>query len=522
MSSITYGSYSFPTPHPFVSLDDSPVYINGTLDHINKKISLIGRFTGSSLEALNLEKRKLISGLSTGYLTLSIDSDQFQYCKPTTISFQDSNLSSVLPYSIEMEAFESKAFSKYFGVSDPVDSWSYQEQNNRIVNATHTISAIGKKVDANSPLQNARNFVTGNLNGFKQFSTFFTGQSGFLRSTTEEIDEFKGSYSVTQNYVFSDSRTPITNSGIVTAKTQISYSKGQPIQVTVNGNILGSIDGPLVNESMITAAQAKDLAIQSMTKSKSNFETGLYSILNKDPISQSFAHNETSNTIDFSFTFANADDYRPNGPTNNYTVNVTAAKDTNNITVAVNGSITYIGSDNLYTGGAVESSPRFLAINSYFSGLNIFDFARQGYSDFLLMNTGYETGTYLNKDEVEQQVSKNPYDCMIEYNYVYTNRTQLSENLINCELNISDNKPIKLEVVKNGINGYPYQTIADKTLGEMSVEATSLNTSGFLQELSGVADSLFAQKGSCVIKKSESFGIATDSISYSIAKYYKP
>lgn len=522
MSSISYGNYQFPNPLPFVAVEDTPFFAEGTLDYINQKISLIGRFTGINIQSLNQQKNLLIKAFSTGYQTLTVDGQTFDFIQPASISFDDSNLTSILPYSIELLGSEEKAFSKYFGITSPSNSWSYQEQDDRTVTASHKVSAVGVKIDANSRLDNARAFVEANLTGFQQLSTFFSGQSGFLRSVNEEINELQGSYAVTENYIFSDSRTPINPSGIITANTQISYSRDQGVSVTVNGGIVGAIEGTPVIESMFTANDAKQIAAQAIESSRSDYEAIVYSALNKSPVSYNYNHNEISNTIDFSFVFSNADDYRADGPINNYTSSIACSRDSNNISVSINGSVTYLGTGNLYTGGAVESNPRFLAVSGYFTGIDPYALAQEAYNDFILMYTGYETGNYLNKEVIEESIVKNPIEAKIDYNYTYSNRIQLSTGLKNCEVTISDSKPIQLDVIKNGMNGFVSQTVVDQTLGIFQVDGTSLDKENELSTLRSIVDSII--NGNTGIDQNitfqESNSVAVDSISYSISKYY--
>ena len=125
--SITYGSYTFPDPTPLVGQSVNPVYVAGKLDHYQDGVELIGNLTGANLSGLHLQKMQMISGLMSEYETLTVSNDdsnkEFTCSKPTSISFSDSDLTTVLPYSVSFESFSSGVFSEYFGVQSPVDNW---------------------------------------------------------------------------------------------------------------------------------------------------------------------------------------------------------------------------------------------------------------------------------------------------------------------------------------------------------------------------------------------------------------
>ena len=69
---ITYGSYTFPEPTPFVGQGVDPVFIAGKADHFKDSIELVGNLTGENLSGLHLQKMKMISGLLSTFETLTI------------------------------------------------------------------------------------------------------------------------------------------------------------------------------------------------------------------------------------------------------------------------------------------------------------------------------------------------------------------------------------------------------------------------------------------------------------------
>ena len=103
-ATVTYGSYTFPTPSPFVAETTAPIFLSGQSDYFMDQVSLIGNITGSDLSGLDLQKMQMISGLLSEFQTLKITGDAegkvYSGAKPVSISFSDSDLTTVLPYSV--------------------------------------------------------------------------------------------------------------------------------------------------------------------------------------------------------------------------------------------------------------------------------------------------------------------------------------------------------------------------------------------------------------------------------------
>lgn len=160
-TSITYGSYSFPEPLPLFSEEDEPVKLAGLYDHSAIRVNIVGYLTGADLSGLDLQKMQMISGFLNEYedLTVTVENES-KVCSGAyveSISFQDSDLTTFLPYSLTALYYSGETFSDYFKVADPSNSWSYSEGENKIITATHSVSARGLKVDSVDALVNARN-----------------------------------------------------------------------------------------------------------------------------------------------------------------------------------------------------------------------------------------------------------------------------------------------------------------------------------------------------------------------------
>ncbi|HAI40007.1 MAG TPA: hypothetical protein DCM40_18880, partial [Maribacter sp.] len=108
-------------------------------------------------------------------------------------------------YTINLQAHQSGYFSSSYGVLDPVDEFSYDEQQeDEIVTLTHNVSARGFRVGATQAFDNAKNFVVGRtgISGKinSEFVTTGNCDSWVLKTQSETIDRVNATYSVSEIY----------------------------------------------------------------------------------------------------------------------------------------------------------------------------------------------------------------------------------------------------------------------------------------------------------------------------------
>jgi hypothetical protein len=307
---IIYDSYTFPEPSPSVVVSSEPVYLSGNYDYNVGSISLAGIITGDGIVELNSSREDMISGLSSEFKTLDVDTGSFNFVKVEEISFEESDYTTVLPYSVTFSYYEEKVFSDFFGVSDPVDAWSFQAEN-KIVTATHTVSAKGIKKDANRPIDNAKSFVDSkrqeNINNVSAFFTAINASSYVLEGTSEKIDAAAGSYSIEDTYKFHEDTAYdfALPDKIVTCSVSIDTDKESKVKASVNGSIKGALNGTDVDVSDFDFSKAQNIALEYLSESKSTEEN--YSLDNLTADGFSYNVNEKANTVDFSFNLVQED-----------------------------------------------------------------------------------------------------------------------------------------------------------------------------------------------------------------------
>ena len=491
MSSVSYGSYNFPTPLPAIAESVEPIFIAGNFDHSKVKIDVAGFITGENPEGLLKAKKAMVDGLSSSFHSFVVLGQAYTFSKPTAINFEETKMSTLLPYSVSFESLEEGSFSAYFGVRGPVNNWTYSEEDGRIISATHTISAIGTKVQNGDSLENAKTFVN-NLTGFQNLSSFHDGNTAFIMSTVENIDPAKKKYSVTETYKFDSSDHPVSNVGIGNLSASINYAKSSELKVDVNGSIIGALGGSTVSIASFTEDQATEYAKQSVISTLSDFEADVYSFISDGPTTYKYTVNAGENKIDFSFSFLNSDCVQKIGNVCHETsASISATKDNGTITVSVQGKLFFNSSVKVVGDVPPETSERFVEVKNAFATVNQFNLATQAFKSFIsAKGSEYKVlSPRLSQSPVSFSENKSPFPCEISYNYQYNNIIDPSNGaLTNCLVTISDSVPIVQETIKPSVLGFASQIVCERTLGKFSVSASSQDSGDKLDKLKGVVD----------------------------------
>ena len=528
---VTYGSYTFPSPSPFVAETTNPIFLSGQSDYFMDQVSLIGNITGSNLSSLDLQKMQMISGLLSEFQTLKVtgyaEGKVYSGAKPVSISFSDSDLTTILPYSVSFEAYSSGTFSKFFGVIDPQDNWSFSEQDGRISNATHTVSAKGLNLgNGVSAITNAKNFVSGRIGGLNNISLFQTGDSAFLMSRDEKIDSSASIYSLTENYSYSTTENSLYTglSGILELDTSISLDQNGKVSVSLNGNLKGSIDanstGALLTTGNFTPADAQEVAANVVASSFSNYETGTYSFSNRGPTSYNYTLNTGTNSLAFTFNFENSSNTEQTGNIlHTKTASVSASKDDANTKVTINGELKYNSNASFITEtGDPTLTSQWLDLRRELSGINFFDLATEALIDFTGCATGYQiSGIYLNETPLESGVNKDPFEGIISYNVSFDNRIDLSSGeLTGLRVSIKDDRPIQISGLKPSLAGFATQNVNERKVGLYSVSASCDGGTGLLETLESNVNKYI----SGVFDQAKSESVSDNTISFNLTRYY--
>tara|TARA_R110002020_G_scaffold142040_2_gene313923 strand:+ start:1989 stop:3587 length:1599 start_codon:yes stop_codon:yes gene_type:complete len=529
--SITYGSYTFPDPTPFVGQGVEPIYVAGKADHLKNTIDLVGSLTGENLSGLHLQKMKMVSGLLSEFQTLTITNDtvnkEFTFSKPVSISFADSDLTTVLPYSVAFESFDSQSFSEFFGIRNPQDKWSFTEEDGRITDVSHNVSAQGVRVTSTPPLVNARHFVTGRTTGCLDLSLFQTGGNAFLMSRTEDIDKSNNTYGITENYKYSTTQNPVTDSGIFTSNTKISFDRDGGLNVDVDASIQGSMDGGktghLIHTGLFTTGQATEIAINAVASSLSDYESGVYSFIGRGPKTVSYNIDTGLNKVDFSYKFPDPSNLDQEGNIlHTQSASVSASKDDSKIKIGIQGDFKFNAPFEIMGTGDPATGERFKEVDAQYSGVlansGFLNLAIEALKDFREDATGYHiSGDFVNPEPLSRSINKIPAQSVISYNFEFDNRIDLaSGTLSGLKVDISDKKPIELSGIVMSLDSFATQKIMNRRAGEYSVSASCEASTGDMQTLIDVVSGHMTG----IFVFSESSSVNDDTISYNTSRYY--
>ncbi len=536
--SVQYDSYNFPSPLPAIAESDELIVFGGKYDHKAINIDLIGTITGDSLTSLHLKKMQMVSGFLNEYqdltVTLGSDTRVFSKCLVESIDFSKSDLSTVLPYSVSFKTFENETFSEYYKIASPVDNWSYSEQDNKIIQATHNVSAKGLKVDSSDPLTNARSFVNSKLTqGFEYVGFFNGGSNGFLSSRNEKVDRKTDTYSVTEVYIYSASDQPLSSNGVVDVSTDISYDRNSELSVSVKGSVKGGMDANVGGSTMLTtgdfsAEMATNTAVDAIASSLSAYENSKYTFVSDGPSTYEYKLDTGDNRLEFSFGFENVENLDLVTGTDNesrvlhtHTASVSCSKDSPTISVSVEGALSFYGTSSLSIKNISQAgaeNERYKVVSGAFELIDQYSLAKKAADEFSQVALDYEfTSSYLNQEPVSFSIDKNPNTNEISYNYTYNNVIDYSDgDLKDFSASIVDKVPIQKNDVKQTIGGFKANVVADRTLGEYSINASSNDEENKLATLKSIAAGLCSGKH----KITDSHNVQESSISYNLAKYY--
>jgi len=518
-SLVTYGGYEF-HPAPFFSLNDQPVFLSGQFDYTAQSIYLIGQLTGCSLIDLKNAKNSLIAACSSGFQELTVGNTGFSYAKPVGINFQESKLTKILPFEITFEAFQNSEFSQFYGISDPIDIWTYSENEDRIVSASHEVSAKALKVSADSLLL-AKNFVNGRLKGFDNLSIFFTGNTYILTNKTESLNRLSNSYSVKEEWTLSNSLTKYDRPDcIIRPNSKISFD-GTDLSISVDGTMIGGISGS-ISTGYFSPEDAREYAKETTLNFKSYLEADYYDQVLKAPNSYTYNVNTGANTINFSFNFSHPDNLNTGDVNHEFSISFDGSKDSPFVTANLQGRVFYDSYRDVFLTGSPENGTRYQKVEAYFSGVDPYLIAQQYFNYYKEGNLIYSQNPLATQFK-SLTIDKKPFDSSIEYSFSYSNEIDFFPNIItNAQVTITFEHSIaKYAINKTIDNSFCtqelYQTLERKivsvngnTITGVPIQQSLLYLSGWMNQYSSTDGTLLSstlETGDSRISMSKTFVI---------------
>lgn len=288
---------------PFVSFSRESDGWWQSVDTFNLEGEIIG--CGSDFSGLLQKQQDLINNFSENFKSFQIkESGQTIFSSDSVIvrdiSFDESNYTYILPFVVNLEIFDPLSFSGKYYVTNPVDEFSIEEDDDRSVNITHTISADGV-TNQYAAIYNAKNWVysrTGLGNFIKPaFIKFHNYSQPTLLSLSESVNRLDGSHSVTENYIFDQANIA---TGLIRYNNTITKDINDFTTVTIEGRIEGGIGRNLQNlRDQYRNLDLWSLAFDVYSGCTNNGD------LNSFYLTSGVTENIQSNTLNFNVAFNN-------------------------------------------------------------------------------------------------------------------------------------------------------------------------------------------------------------------------
>lgn len=485
-------------PTPLVGITDNAIKYNNRWG-ISQNISLQGQLTGCSYSSILSQQQRLLNIFSKDFQTLQIiESNKVllnnNYNVIKNINFDNSSYVGILGYNISLDCYPEHLFSGVFGVLDPVDEFSFQETENKLLEITHRVSAKGINTSSlySNSFDNAKNYVlnrTG-LNSFIEpaFATYCTGASLCIDSFRESINRFDNTYSVEEKYVSLDMFHGGYGYIRETAEYSCDLSRGVAA-LSLAGEVkscknadLNTLRQKYLNYDVFSAA------VHAYSGACGRID------LNPDYISSGVNEDIYTKTIGFNVQFDN--NFTPKIHFD-YSTDIQVGEDDITI-VNIKGTIK----------GRGDLLNKYSLVQDYYDNqLNLFYLANESYKEFCNNNIIYP----LRNQQLNYSVTKNPFLGEISVSTSYDNKILLSPEFNFLDYTL-DFKPSLTQIRSTPLVNIPgsscnsnYSTVslgyanrANLSINGRAVASCDGNYASIIAAIKNVANSSLIQYGNIV------------------------
>jgi len=447
---------------------------------LSRDFTLAGVLTGlNNYNLLITAQQQLISNFSSDFYPLVIQQDGINlysgnYIYIKDINFSESPYVNTVPFSIEISTFDQQNWSGVYGILEPREEFNYTEDENGIIQLTHSISAKGFN-NSQGALETAKQFVLSRSGIQNKINPLFIvnpfNNPYSLQTVEENFDTLNGTYSLNCNY---NSDQLSSGSGVFryTVTTESGYDLGQT-QVTIDG----TIDLPLGSSVQALRNRYRQINPYNLANTQYVQIFGVNDLRNT-PISSGVVENETERNLSFNVVFNN---HAGNLVDVDYTTNIQYDNVSQITTVSLNAEIFGYG----------PLQQRYARVLDYYiSGFDSFALASKDYNQ----NRGLLIPSYsffpLNVDADTESANYDTFNGKITYSATWTNKLLPPTPLANWDYSINV-KPSILQLSSKPsleINGYyTVFNLNYYNLEEISIQGSAnvLRTDNILQ---GVED----------------------------------
>ena len=439
--SITYdGNNPFGDVTPFVGLSREAIRYQhrwGTVDRITLTGQIIndcGELGYGGASAFYQKKIAICEAFSSNFKPLNINVNGASYFAEVayvrSISFDESNFATSVPYSIEIQCYQEDTFIGQYGVLDPVNEFSFEEGDDRTITVNQNISASGFNTAGVGALQNAINFCqSASSDPSEWIGTLFLDSvvsTPVLLTENESLNRLSGTYSIQRQWVYDPY---LSGDGILRYSVDSDYNLETGVTIiSLDGSLSGgkniNIDqlrGRFLNTNFydIASSAFADVSLNLLTEQKN---------VEEDPFQK---------IISFSFTWDND----PNEGLN-YLISGNYDAQSGITSVSVEGSLT---GDRLSTMQELRAK-----LNSY----NFYSLASAEFPEITL-----------NTKEISKSIGENEKDKTISFSFTWNNSPNLDEGLGDLIYTIEKNCTQDSGITSVSISG----SLTDQACGEVTI-----------------------------------------------------
>lgn len=370
-------------------------------------ISLEGSLTGcGGLNRMLQLQSGILNGFGRNYQKLSIEDNGQQVflsdiARVESINFEDSNYAYKVPFTINLKCYPSGFFSGVYGVLDPVNQFSFNEQPDQSVNFTHKVSARGFNTDLSNSnaLQNAINFCISNSGIDNAVSPNFISNSNFsnsiLQTTSLSIDRFQGTCSLDESWIYDP---VLGGNGILRYSTD--FNSGN-IEGVTSASLKGSLQGG--ENVSISDLRSRFVTLDIFDLASNEYNNFFTGDLNEVPLQVEISDNANEKTISFTYSFD--DDPRPNPSfEDNFSMGLNEINGVKTANLDV--KFKWKGNCKCNNGHGWEQ------IKNAANNFNYFQLASE-------KNAYYNNGTFLKRSPVGSGISENKNNCELTVSMQY-------------------------------------------------------------------------------------------------------
>lgn len=477
-------------PTPLVGLDEQTIFTDERWG-VAEALTLNGQLTGCTFDAIVAAQNQLLSRFNKSFQTLEIWQQtgalsglvfQKDLVEVQSISFDQSRMFGVLPYTVSLTCYPSGLFSGTFGILNPVDSWSFAEQDNATLAVTHTISCqpFNTSSGPNNALTNARNWAFGksglNTNIYPVMISGVSPANFCILTQEESIDRFNGTYSLVETYTNDLARTGY---GVIRYNTAID-SGSNLITVTLQGTAEGCGQN-------LTGMRAAFNRLDKLAIATKQYQSvfGLTD-LNPIPTTQSFSEDPFTTTISFAYTYDNS-----NLPSVWFDYTVDLSVGTNGlITASIQGTVRARGGD---------MADKLARCKAYAATVNLYNLILPFYTPF-----DASSSTPLNPVPVSNGQTNNQTDGTVGLNASFNNKEDVGSAFDEFDYTIDITPSIAQVDAKPVLNGLGTWSVVNLNYGlraTFAVNGTAIVNRNFAASfgpplIKQKAFALFGQYGS--------------------------